>query len=600
MRALGALRLLRHKQRIIPDEAAYRALMVACGRTSSDRRVELVKLFGLLRSDGIFPSAVTLGQYTRALAEGYSKRSAPGLPEENANDFIGTEDAASAGRSAGAMGEDRGRSRPSNLYTTRRELETSLFSMDGNLINIECAGRKWQQRNSDRTKPSNSGNATSNERAQPSDMHRKRSHRSWLPACVSSSFVPSDASKSNDCPANAWLSPDDLKFIALWSRTCSCDSCGYIPLEEEVQAGWDVVAGESDVLGAISCPRCGSMIIPMLGYREMSTEEALSMKDPAPQNINDADFSKLPPQVGPFVDPGKNKASFVTYINPSALRLSLERYIDEIGEGVLSRERLRQLDPEVFYNLFWYCARFNLPLPLPVLDEGEGTPSHCIAFAAWDRTAAERGCYSGARAISTLFAPEDQLLHGPRQNGEMGAIDPFEEYPLLGRYNLQGFHPSVWDHPDLSEILVSLVTVCDSERRDFKDVVECVLRCNQRRRVEYSGEPRGTGSDIDAPFDFRSVADDIASLSTELDCYKTILYLAKYQCTTAFHAFFPAVAKPCKGYHFWCAIGTPLPIFDRLLREAVKSVNSKNNTFAPIPDVSDIALGFRCVFGHLI
>jgi len=65
LRALGAIRLLRHKQRIIPDEAAYRALMVACGRTTSDRRVELVKLFGLLRSDGIFPSAVTLGQYTR-------------------------------------------------------------------------------------------------------------------------------------------------------------------------------------------------------------------------------------------------------------------------------------------------------------------------------------------------------------------------------------------------------------------------------------------------------------------------------------------------------------------------------------------------------
>lgn len=57
LRALGALRLMRSKQRIVPDEAAYRALMVACGRSRSDRRVELVKLFGLLRSDGVFPSA---------------------------------------------------------------------------------------------------------------------------------------------------------------------------------------------------------------------------------------------------------------------------------------------------------------------------------------------------------------------------------------------------------------------------------------------------------------------------------------------------------------------------------------------------------------
>ena len=29
----------------------------------------------MLRSDGIFPSAVTLVQYTRAIAEGFSKRS---------------------------------------------------------------------------------------------------------------------------------------------------------------------------------------------------------------------------------------------------------------------------------------------------------------------------------------------------------------------------------------------------------------------------------------------------------------------------------------------------------------------------------------------
>jgi hypothetical protein len=34
----------------------------------------MVKLFGLLRSDGIFPSAVTLGQYTRAVAEGYYEK----------------------------------------------------------------------------------------------------------------------------------------------------------------------------------------------------------------------------------------------------------------------------------------------------------------------------------------------------------------------------------------------------------------------------------------------------------------------------------------------------------------------------------------------
>ena len=61
----------------------------------------------------------------------------------------------------------------------------------------------------------------------------------------------------------------------------------------------------------------------MLGYREMSLEEALELKDPCPQNINDADFAGLPPQLGPHIDPGIKKVSFVTYISPATLRLSL-------------------------------------------------------------------------------------------------------------------------------------------------------------------------------------------------------------------------------------------------------------------------------------
>ena len=33
----------------------HTSLIVACGSCSSDKRIEVVKLFGLLRSDGIFP-----------------------------------------------------------------------------------------------------------------------------------------------------------------------------------------------------------------------------------------------------------------------------------------------------------------------------------------------------------------------------------------------------------------------------------------------------------------------------------------------------------------------------------------------------------------
>lgn len=76
LRALGALRTLRSHRRIICDEAGYRALIVACGKCGTDRRVELMKLYGLMRSDGIFPNAVTLGQYTKAIADGYSAKDA--------------------------------------------------------------------------------------------------------------------------------------------------------------------------------------------------------------------------------------------------------------------------------------------------------------------------------------------------------------------------------------------------------------------------------------------------------------------------------------------------------------------------------------------
>jgi hypothetical protein len=71
-----------------------------------------------------------------------------------------------------------------------------------------------------------------------------------------------------------------------------------------------------------------------------------------------------------------------------------------------------------------------------------------------------------------------------------------------------------------------------------------------------------------------------------MDCYRTILYLARYQCTTAFHAFFPTTIKPCKGYHF--------------CREAADAYVKRIKVIVPIPEISGVALGFRSVFGHII
>lgn len=153
--------------------------------------------------------------------------------------------------------------------------------------------------------------------------------------------------------------------------------------------------------------------------------------------------------------------------------------------------------------------------------------------------------------ISTCLASKDS----PQ------SLDSFGDFPLLSKLNLSGYYANVWDHPDLSEILVALVDACD--KRDFRPVVETVMR------------------------------------NGKLDCYRTILYLAKYQCTSAFHAFFPATVKPCKGYHFWCPIA-PVPIFDHLFREAVKEARSSGNSLEMIPEVSDVPLAFRSIFGHMM
>ena len=404
-------------------------------------------------------------------------------------------------------------------------------------------------------------------------------------------------------------------------------------MEEEVQAGWDVVGGESDIPGAINCPRCGGMIVPKLGYRALSIEGAMAVASnesstiphilPAKSDGGDvaADFAALPPQMRSTIEETR-EASYVTYISPATLRSSLERHIEEHGEGILERDRLREIDPEAFYNLWWYSARFSLPLPLPVSSSEDSR--HFCAMISWDYQVALRGCVSAAKVMTALFENDTVDSIPPTMNGgsqHVPAVDPsdnpssleaFGDNPLLARFNLQGYYATVWDHEDLSEVLVTLVEACD--KRDFRPVVECLLRANKRRREKYatigstsmtsSGSHGNSGSDIGssslALIPTRSDGNDSTGLwpfyTVELDCYRTVLYLAKYQCTSAFHSFFPATLKPCKGYHFWCPIA-PVPIFDRLLHDAIRRVRTKSSGFAPFHDVSDVALGFRSVFG---
>lgn len=372
-RALGALRALRSRQRIVPDEAAYRALMVACGRTKSDRRVELVKLFGLLRSDGIFPSAVTLGQYTKALAEGYSKRSSDNFHDED----YGLEVTASGSR-LGLHVEVNG------CDHKRIDLETTLYNLDPSLSALEAQGKRWRQRQSDeRVLSADIGEDIASEA-----RNRRMYPKTWLPVAYSTSFVTRSQESSH-------RNEGEINFVAMWSRTRGCSGCRYVPLDEEIQAGWDVSGRDTETAVAVRCPRCDTPMEPMLGYKEMSIEEASSIdysSTEATEGTGDCTVKNeseiLPPQIRSTIEPNSNidNIAYVTYLNPATLRKSLEMHIEKHGELVLERDNLKELDPEAFYNFWWYCARFSLPLPLP----SSPRAIHSCAFVAWDRDTAER------------------------------------------------------------------------------------------------------------------------------------------------------------------------------------------------------------------
>ena len=128
----------------------------------------------------------------------------------------------------------------------------------------------------------------------------------------------------------------------------------------------------------------------MLGYRTYSIEDALALADevlkPMIHGKCPADFATLPPQMGPSIE--ETDAAYVTYISPASLRSALEQHVDEHGESILERETLKAMDPELFYNLWWYCARFSLPLPLPI-SRSDAVPNtgkemhHYVGIIAW-------------------------------------------------------------------------------------------------------------------------------------------------------------------------------------------------------------------------
>lgn len=673
LRALGAIRLLRNRHRVLPDEASYRAIMIACGRAPSDRRQEVIKAFGMLRGDGdgvhTFPSAVTLGQYTKAVAAGFSKRGVE----------IQLED--------------------SNSLRHQLLQQQPVCALDTNLLLLEEAGKGWRRR---------SGH-NANLQAFP-----------WCPILQSSSFV-----EYKRC--------SEYKLLALWSKASACVHCSYVPLDEELMAGWDELYSSSNSNNNISddsfysngrgmgCPRCGATgLMPRLAYRMLSVKEALSTNE---TNVGERDgvkeegrASDLPPQTRhcrntsdgfleiaendnnpdthydqdsnfdndldfksslsynldlqdiehDFHDSKDTRTGTVPYLDPCTLRRKLESYVSQHGEEGLTREYLMDRNYSLLINLWWYAARFSLPLPLPI---GNSTdPYHCVAFASYDERMSLQGCLSAAECLCDLKAsPSSPSVYPKSSPTSTTPISSWmgpswlEKYdkgttylgdtPLLSNFNLQQYCALDWENEYLSKALVRLVEACD--KLDFAPAMDALVQANcqmlhcvvaptsenENHNHSHSTDNHNTnyhGDNINGT-SIGSMTSDLTSSNkittssgnrrgrrsmvcnkNELDVYRTLIYLSRYQCTSAFHRFFPTTSKPCRGFHFWCGSGSnPHTTFDSLFHKAATKLltvatsgtgngandNIKQSALGSVnisDGVSDTAICFRCVFGHII
>ena len=167
---------------------------------------------------------------------------------------------------------------------------------------------------------------------------------------------------------------------------------------------------------------------------------------------------------------------------------------------------------------------------------------------------------------------------------------------------------------------MALVESCD--KHDFKPVIDAIMQYNHNRirnntckQIQKSNSHTSTAmaaSSNGSPAltgELTTFCNRTGATTMELNCYRTMLYLVRYQCTSAFHRFFLATEKPCQGYRFWCANGAcPHSAFDKMYGKALAKLqlqmggnNNKEQCMLPCLDgVSDTAVGFRCVFGHII
>lgn len=97
------------------------------------------------------------------------------------------------------------------------------------------------------------------------------------------------------------------------------------------------------------------------------------------------------------------------YLSPLQLRYELELQVQRYGERALDEKTLALEKPALFWSLWWYCSRLNLPFPaLPTIPNSSHRQSHenqqlfagpRVAVVAWSRRGALAGAADALRAM---------------------------------------------------------------------------------------------------------------------------------------------------------------------------------------------------------
>ncbi|KAL7072589.1 hypothetical protein ACQ4LE_008210 [Meloidogyne hapla] len=163
---------------------------------------------------------------------------------------------------------------------------------------------------------------------------------------------------------NVWLrkeqnddsfSPEDFLDVFLCSSSI-CSNCEQTVYDDEITLGWCV---DDANLNSI-CPHCQHNFLPSLKVciRVRQLQQIPIDLQQSPNSTGNSSFS-VTNTTGKIV-----QAFTVPYVNPLVLRRELETLLIEDGLSILGRPSMRISHPIIFWNMFYYCRRLELPTHL--------------------------------------------------------------------------------------------------------------------------------------------------------------------------------------------------------------------------------------------